>query len=88
MQERQELLESSGGNRLLKAISRYVVMGIVVVILAIYLGLLFFGPNSIEVLYELNVQKKALERNIKYLKHENARLQKEYFELKELEAGE
>ena len=88
MQERQELLESRSGSRLLKALSRYLVMGIVIVVLAIYLGLLFFGPNSIEVLYELNVQKKALERNIKYLKHENARLQKEYFELKELEAGE
>jgi len=88
MQERQELLERKERGRVLRIVGRYLLMGIVIVALAIYLGLLFFGPNSIEVLYELNVQKRALERNIKYLKHENARLQKEYFEFKELEAGE
>jgi len=67
---------------------RYFFAGIIIIILAVYVGLLLFGTNSAEVLYELRAQKRSLEERIRFLKEENARLQKEYFELKELEAEE
>lgn len=64
---------------------RYAAMVIVVVVLGVYIGFLLFGTNSVEVLYRLHVQEKNLKRSIEYLKRENARLQKEYFELKDME---
>ncbi|BBG64824.1 hypothetical protein NNO_0122 [Hydrogenimonas sp.] len=56
-----------------------------VVALGIYVGILLFGPNSLTVLLGLEEQRSVYERHIKSLKAENAALQKEYFELKQLE---
>ncbi|BCD68788.1 hypothetical protein [Nitratiruptor sp. YY09-18] len=81
----QELADSLVWKGLLARFFRYFVGFVILVVLAVYIGLLLFGVNSVEVLYQLNVQEKNLQRNIEYLKKENARLQKEYFELKELE---
>ena len=67
---------------------RYFIGFLVVVVISIYLGILLFGTNSVEVLLELENQEKRLRRSIEYLKMENARLQKEYFELKQLESQE
>ncbi len=81
----QELIDSlAKGIRWAEAF-RYGVMALIVVVMAVYIGVLLFGTNSVEVLYRLHVQEKSLKRRIEYLKRENARLQKEYFELKELE---
>jgi len=85
---REELLSQKESGNLLRTIGRYALFGVVVVLVAVYVGLLLFGTNSVEVLYMLKVQKENLERSIKYLKNENARLQKEFFELKELEPTE
>ncbi len=85
---KEELLDRRDGTGLLRTIWRYALFGAVVIVVAVYVGLLLFGTNSVEVLYTLKVQKKSLERSIKYLKKENARLQKEFFELKELEPTE
>ncbi len=57
----------------------------VVVGLGIYAGILLFGPNSLTVLLGLEEQRTTLQRHIKSLKARNAALQKEYFELKQLE---
>jgi len=81
----QELADSLVWRGLVARFLRYIVGFVILVALAVYVGLLLFGTNSVEVLYQLNVQEKNLKRNIEYLKKENARLQKEYFELKELE---
>ncbi|WP_456453113.1 FtsB family cell division protein [Hydrogenimonas sp.] len=56
-----------------------------VVALGVYAGVLLFGPNSLTVLLGLEEQHATLERHIKSLKARNAALQKEYFELKQLE---
>ncbi|WP_281951604.1 FtsB family cell division protein [Nitrosophilus kaiyonis] len=56
-----------------------------IILLGVYIGNLLFGKNSVEVLFELQNKKEALKREVQRLKEENAKLQKEYFELKQLE---
>ncbi len=58
---------------------------ILVVGLGIYIGDLLFGKNSLEVLLGLDEQKSVLQQDIKKYKHDNAVLQKNYFELLQLE---
>lgn len=58
---------------------------IIIVVLAIYLGILLFGDNSLEVLLQLEEYEDYLQHEINSYKSHNAALQKEYFELKELE---
>ena len=84
----EELIDWLGGKAFLAGLARYLLTLGIVIAIAVYIGFLLFGTNSLEVLFQLNVTQKNLERNIKYLKMENARLQKEYFELKELEPNE
>jgi len=63
-----------------------IVFGIIVTIfLANHFASIFFGKNSIEVYVGLKNQKVHLENEIKNFQHKNAKLQKEYFELKNLE---
>ncbi len=81
----EELADSFKKHGWLASTLRYAAMVIIVVLLGVYIGFLLFGTNSVEVLYRLHVQEKNLKRSIEYLKRENARLQKEYFELKEVE---
>lgn len=56
-----------------------------VVIFAIYLGDLLFGNASLQVLLGLEKYETNLKSEIVRLKQENAKMQKAYFELKELE---
>lgn len=58
----------------------------VVLIVGIYLGLIFFGNNSLSVLLDLEEHQDYLIEDIERLKAENAALQKQYFELEELDA--
>jgi len=51
----------------------------------IYVGILIYGENSLTVLNQLKEKKQRLLEEGKTLKSENQRLQKEYFELKQLE---
>ena len=57
-----------------------------VLALGIYLGVLLYGTNSLEVLFGLNDYEEYLHSEIHRLKDENAELQREYFELKEISA--
>jgi len=59
---------------------------IIAIILAMYLIDLMFGKYSFMRMIELNNNLKTLNQSVKNLKKENAKLQKEYFELKELES--
>lgn len=61
----------------------FVVFGILAGI-GIYLGYLLFGANSVEVLLRLHAQKKYLVQNTQLIEAENARLQKQIFELRGL----
>ena len=58
----------------------------IVLTLGIYLGILLFGTNSLEVLFGLQDYEDYLQTEISRLRNENADLQREYFELKEITA--
>lgn len=57
-----------------------------VLLVGIYMGFIFFGNNSLSVLLDLEEHQDYLSEDIERLKAENAALQKQYFELKELDA--
>jgi cell division protein FtsB len=59
---------------------------IITVFFANYIAsLLFSGKNSLDTYNDLKTKKVQLEEEIKRLQSENASLQKDYFELKNLE---
>ncbi|MGE4455473.1 MAG: septum formation initiator [Arcobacteraceae bacterium] len=58
------------------------------VFLAQHIADIFFGDNSIEVYSALKQKESYLQNEIIRLQADNARLQKEYFELKNLEPKE
>jgi cell division protein FtsB len=66
-------------------LKRIIIITTAVIALGIYTGILLFGPNSLTVLLNLEEQRTTYETYIKILKAKNAALQKEYFELKQLE---
>jgi len=53
--------------------------------LGVYIGILLFGDNSLEVLLNIEEYQDYLNTEVENLKDANSQLQKEYFELKELE---
>jgi hypothetical protein len=56
-----------------------------VLALLFYLSVLVFGNNSLSVLFQLEEYQSFLSDDIENLKTQNAALQKQYFELKELD---
>lgn len=62
------------------------------VVITIFLGYhvsnVLFGDNSLEVYNSLKNKKEYLKKEIRRLQKDNAYLQKEYFELKNLEPDE
>ena len=74
-----------------KKLSLFFAMSLIlcgVAVFGIYVGTLLFGDNSLEVFLKLDSKQRVLEEKVEELKHSNAELQKEYFELKELEPKE
>jgi len=65
---------------------KIVLVVVVAIILGFYIFDLMMGKNSFLRMIELNNNLKKLDKRVKNLKKENAILQKEYFELKELES--
>ena len=59
-----------------------------ILLFGIYVGILVYGENSLIVLNQLKEKKQVLFQEEKSLKIENQRLQKEFFELKQLEPKE
>lgn len=57
-----------------------------ILIACTYLSMILFGNNSLSVLLQLEEHQHFLSDDIEHLKTENAALQKQYFELKELNA--
>lgn len=77
----------------LKNNKKFIINSFLLVILTlafgIYVGnLLFYGKNSYEVYSDLKTKKAQLQEDIKRLHLENANLQKQYLELKNLEPEE
>lgn len=56
-----------------------------VILFGIYIGNMLFGKLSLDVMLELQNKRDRLSEDVEYLKAQNAKLQKEFFELKELE---
>lgn len=59
-----------------------------ILLFGIYVGVLIYGENSLTILNQLKEKKEGLSFEKKVLQVDNQRLQKEYFELKQLEPKE
>jgi len=68
------------------SLKKFFALFAVVIALGIYLGVLFYGTNSLEILFGLQDYENYLQDEVYRLKDENAELQREYFELKEISA--
>ena len=68
------------------SLNKFLLLVTIVLGFGIYLGVLLYGTNSLEVLFGLQDYESYLNTEIVRLKDENAELQREYFELKEISA--
>lgn len=68
------------------SLTKFFLLFSIVVFLGIYLGVLLYGTNSVEILFGLQDYDSYLQDEVSRLKIENAELQREYFELKEISA--
>ncbi|SFV63184.1 FIG00470029: hypothetical protein [hydrothermal vent metagenome] len=66
--------------------AKFFMLFTLIISFGIYLGILLYGTNSVEVLFGLQDYQSYLKDEIVILKKENAKLQREYFELKEISA--
>lgn len=64
---------------------RLSLFSLIVVFSGIYIGVILFGENSLQVLLNLDEYENFLREEVSTLKSENAGLQKELFELNELD---
>lgn len=67
------------------SIKALLITAIGILLFGIYVGILIYGENSLTVLNQLKEKKQGLLEEGNALKNENQRLQKEYFELIQLE---
>lgn len=58
---------------------------LLICIIGVYIGNLLFGNNSFSVLLQLQNKEEEMRKEVDTLREENAKLQKELFELKGLE---
>ena len=68
------------------SLTKFLVLLLIVLVFGIYIGMILYGSNSLEILFGLQDYETYLQDEIFRLKHENAELQREYFELKEISA--
>ncbi|DAB35796.1 MULTISPECIES: hypothetical protein [Sulfurospirillum] len=83
LDEFEDEKEEEGGT----ALFSLKILGLVVVVVGfgLYIGDVLFGKSSLDVLLNLQADKDTLSVKIQSLKEENAVLQKEYFELRQLD---
>jgi len=68
------------------SLGKFFLLVLLIAALGVYLGILLYGTNSLEVLFGLDDYENYLKDEVVRLKNENAQLQREYFELKEISA--
>ena len=68
------------------SLGKFFFLFFLVVALGVYLGVLLYGTSSLEILFGLQEYDVYLQDEVSRLKLENAELQREYFELKEISA--
>jgi hypothetical protein len=66
--------------------TKFLILLVIVLAFGVYLGVILYGTNSVEVLLGLQEYEVYLEDEVYRLKQQNAQLQREYFELKEISA--
>ena len=64
----------------------FLIIGVIGI--AFYTGFLIYGDKGLNELLELQSQEKKLQFIVDKLQKENMKLQKEYFELKDIEGNE
>ncbi|MBN2782942.1 MAG: hypothetical protein JXQ66_06850 [Campylobacterales bacterium] len=69
------------------SLQKFFILFFIISALGVYIGVLLYGTNSLEVLVGIEEYENYLQDEIIRLKNENASLQKEYFELKEISAN-
>lgn len=90
--EHQDILGGSGAHQSFSersfglSTSKFLILASAIIGVMVYMGVLIFGDNSLLVLLSLEEHQDFLIEDIERLKSENAALQKQYFELKELDA--
>jgi len=70
------------------SLKTFLVTALGILLFGIYIGVLMYGENSLSVLTQLKEKKQKLINEKRAIKVENQRLQKEFFELKQLEPKE
>jgi len=68
------------------SLTKFLMLLVIVLVTGVYIGILLYGTNSLEVLLGLQDYEGYLQSEIDRLRTQNAELQKEYFELKEISA--
>lgn len=68
------------------SLAKFLLLLLLVLATGVYIGVLLYGTNSLEVFLGLEDYEEYLQSEINRLRAQNAELQKEYFELKEISA--
>jgi hypothetical protein len=68
------------------SLGKFSILLSIVIVFGIYIGVLLYGTNSLGVLLNLQDYQNYLQSEVIRLKNNNAELQREYFELKEISA--
>jgi hypothetical protein len=66
----------------------FLVTALGILLFGVYVGILMYGENSLTVLTELKEKKRELLKEKRAIKIRNQKLQKDFFELKQLEPKE
>ena len=86
MQEQLEKREDDGIAGF--SLKTFLVTVLGILLFGMYVGVLMYGKNSLTVLNHLKEKKLRLSQDEVNLKAQNQKLQKEFFELKQLEPKE
>ena len=64
-----------------KALLAYGAMAVCVIFAGWYIGNILFGVRGLDVMLDLHAKREQLSKQVSDLQQENAKLQKDYFEL-------
>lgn len=64
-----------------KALLIYGAMAVCAVLAGWYIGNILFGARGLDVMLDLHAKREQLSKQVSELQEENAKLQKDYFEL-------
>lgn len=81
MNEILEYLPKQSRKASTKALLIYGAMALCVVCAGWYIGNILFGSRGLDVMLDLHAKREQLSKQVSELQEENAKLQKDYFEL-------